>query len=75
MPNHCQHLDSPYFSLPTTFKQLWLWCAGAGGEAGLVAGVSRAYSRPAQHQEEQEDSTSAADDTSLEDLMAQMKSI
>jgi hypothetical protein len=20
MPNHCQHLDPPYFSLPTTFK-------------------------------------------------------
>ncbi len=41
-----------------------------------MAGVSRAYSRPAHHhQEEPEDSTSAADDTSLEDLMAQMKSI
>jgi hypothetical protein len=57
------------------FKQLRVWFAGAGGEAGLVAGVSRAYSRPAHHQEEQEDSTNAADDTSLEDLMAQMKSI
>ncbi len=40
-----------------------------------MAGVSRAYSRPAHHQEEPEDNTNAADDTSLEDLMAQMKSI
>ena len=48
-------------------------CAGAGGETGLVAGVSRAYARPAPHQEEEDNLPE--DETSLEELMAQMKSI
>jgi hypothetical protein len=49
--------------------------AGAGGEVGeLVAGVSRAYSRPAR-QEEDHSPQADASEASLEELMAQMKSI
>jgi hypothetical protein len=41
-----------------------------------VAGVSRAYARPAQQEEEQQQPDSGNQtDISLEELMAQMKSI